>query len=104
MKDIIVQNLGNSGLLIPGAIIVLILFIVLRFFRAIFSFSFIGFILSLVSYFVYEYTYMNFPLIACLSLVLCLTGFTKSTIIGKVLALTGLVLSGYIIIHTLGFV
>ena len=104
MKEVIVTNLGNSGLLIPGAIIILILFIVLRFFRALFSASFIGFILSLVSYFVYDYTYMNFPLVACLAFLLCLTGFGSGGIIRKVLALIGLILSGYIIIHTLGFV
>jgi len=104
MKDIIVTNLGSSGLLIPGAIIILILFIVLRFFRALFSASFIGFILSLVSYFVYDYIYMKVPLVACLAFILCLTGFGSGGIIRKLLALIGLVLSGYIIIHTLGFI
>lgn len=104
MRDIIVTNLGNSGLLIPGAIIILILFIVLRFFRALFSASFIGFILSLVSYFVYDYIYMNFPLVACLAFILCLTGFSSGGIIRKILALIGLILSGYIIINTLGFI
>lgn len=104
MREIITVNLGTSGLLIPGAVIILILFIVLRFFRAIFSASFIGFILSLVSYSVYDYIYMKIPIIASLAFILCLTGFTKSHIIGKVLALIGLVLSGYIIFHTLGFI
>lgn len=104
MREVIVTNLGNSGLLIPGAIIIIILFIVLRFFRALFSASFIGFILSLVSYFVYDYIYMSFPLVACLSFILCLTGFSKAGIIRKILALIGLVLSGYIIIHTLGLI
>lgn len=104
MREVIVTNLGSSGLLIPGAIIILILFIVLRFFRALFSASFIGFILSLVSYFLYEYIYMNFPLVACLAFILCLTGFSKGGIIRKILALIGLILSGYIIIHTLGFI
>ncbi len=104
MKEVIVENLGSSGLLIPGAIIIIILFIVLRFFKALFSSSFIGFLLSLVSYSVYEYIYFNFPIVACLSFLLCLTGFGKSGIIGKVFALIGLILSGYIIINTLGFI
>jgi hypothetical protein len=104
MREVIVTNLGSSGLLIPGAIIIFILFIVLRFFRALFSASFIGFILSLVSYFVYDYIYMSFPLVACLAFILCLTGFSKAGIIRKILALIGLILSGYIIIYTLGLI
>lgn len=103
MKDFIVANLGNSGLLIPAGIIIFMLFIVLRFFRAILSSSFVGFILSLVSYFVYEYIYMKLPVIACIAFILCLYGLVKSNIIGKVFAIIGLVLSGYIILHTLGF-
>jgi hypothetical protein len=104
MKEVIINNLGQSGLLIPGTIIILILFIVLRFFRALFSASFMGFILSLISYFVYEYIYMKFPLIACLAFILCLTGFSRGGIIRKVFAFIGLILSGYIVIHTLGVI
>lgn len=104
MKEIIVENLGSSGLLIPGAIIIILLFIGLRFFKTLFSMSFIGFILSLVSYSVYDYIFIKVPIIACISFVLCIVGFSKSSVIGKIFALIGAVLSIYIIIHTIGII
>lgn len=102
MKGVFVENFGNLGLVISAGIIILLLFIVLRFFKTLFSMSFIGFVLSLVSYSVYEYIFIKVPVLACIGFVLCITGFSKSSIVGKIFAIIGMVLSIYIIGNTLG--
>ncbi len=104
MKEIIITNLGNTGLLIPAGIIILILFIVIRFFKFLLSSSFIGLILAIISYSIYDYIFMKIPLVAALAFVLCLTGFSKDGIFSKIFSLIGILLSGYVIIHTLGFI
>ena len=83
-------------------VIILVLFIVLRFFKFIFSLSFVGFILSLVSYFVYEFKFATLPVVATIAFVLSICGFSKSSVLGKVFAVFGLLLSGYIILRNYG--
>lgn len=104
MRDLLYSNYGGLGLVLATGVIILILFIVLRFFKMLISMSFIGFLLSLFSYFVYDYIFVKVPLIACVAFLLCISGFSKSGFIGKLFALIGTILSGYIIIHTLGFI
>ena len=102
MEGILLSEYGGLGLVVATGVIVLVLFIVLRFFKMIFSFAFIGFLLSLFSYFVYDYIFVKVPVIACLAFLLCVTGFTNRGIIGKLFALIGILLSAYIILNTLG--
>lgn|SRR5574344_1061959 len=104
MRETIMANYGELGIILVAGVIILTAFIVLRFFRAIFSLSFAGFLLSLVSYFVYDYIFVKIPLVASLAFLLCITGFTKSSLLGKFFALLGTILSAYIIIHTLGII
>lgn len=87
---------------IAAGVIFLMIFIVLRFFKFLFSLSFIGFILSLVSYSVYEFKFYTVPVIAVVSFVLSICGFSKSSVIGKVFALCGVLISGYIILRNYG--
>lgn len=104
MQNVVISNYGGLGLVIAIGVIFLILFIGLRFFRVLISSSFIGFLLSLFSYFVYDYVIVRIPLIALVAFLLCTTGFPKSGFLGKLFSLIGTLLSGYIIIHTLGFI
>ena len=85
-------------------VIVLILFIVLRFFRFLFSLSFVGFMLSLVSYFVYDFKFYTVPVVAAISFALSLCGFNKSGIVGKLFALFGVLISGYILLTNYGII
>ena len=102
MEGFLVENMGGLGAVIAIGVIFLVLFIVLRFFKMIFSFAFIGFLLSLFSYFVYDYIFIKFPVIACLAFILCITGFGNRGIIGKLFGLIGILLSAYIILGSLG--
>ena len=102
MEGILVESFGGLGGVIAIGVIILLLFIVLRFFKMIFSFAFIGFLLSLFSYFVYDYIFIKIPVIACLAFILCVTGFGNRGIIGKLFALIGILLSAYIILGSLG--
>ena len=88
--------------IIAIGVIILVLFIVLRFFRFIFSLSFVGFILSLVSYFVYEIKFATLPVVATIAFVLSICGFSNSSVLGKVFAVFGVLLSGYIILRNYG--
>ena len=99
-----IVNLGSIGSVIAIGIIFLILFIILRFFKAIFSLSFIGFILSLVSYFIYDFIFATVPVVAAVSLVCSLTGFSKNSLLGKIFALFGILISGYIILTNYGII
>jgi len=103
MKGVLLSQYGGLGLIIAFGVVVLILFVVLRFFKMIFSFAFIGFLLSLFSYFVYDYVFAKIPLIACLAFLLCVTGFANRGILGKFFGLIGIILSAYIILNSLGF-
>ena len=87
---------------IAAGVIFIILFVVLRFFKFLFSLSFIGFILSLVSYSVYEFKFYTVPVIAAISFVLSICGFSKSSVLGKVFALCGVLISGYILLTNYG--
>lgn len=95
---------GSLGTVVSIGVIVLICFIVLRFFKFLFSLSFVGFILSLISYFVYDYIFATVPVIAAISFVCSICGFTKSSVVGKVFALFGVLISGYIILHNYGII
>ena len=103
MEGLLLSEYGGLGLIIGFGVLVLILFLVVRFFKMIFSFAFIGFLLSLFSYFVYDYVFAKIPLIACLAFILCITGFANRGIIGKLFGLIGIILSAYIILNSLGF-
>ena len=104
MNGILLDQFGSLGLIIATGVIVLILFIVLRFFKMIFSSAFLGFLLSLFSYFVYDYIFVKLPLIACVAFLLCVTGFANRGFIGKLFALIGTLLSGYLILGHLGVI
>lgn len=104
MRETLLSEYGGLGIVLGAGVIIFLLFIVLRFFRILFSLSFIGFLGSIFSYFVYDYIFIKVPLIASISLVLCLTGFSKSSIIGKIFSVIGSILSVYIIIHTFGLI
>lgn len=97
-------NYGSLGLVIGIGIVALLLFIVIKFFKALFSVSFIGLICSLVSYFVYDYKFATVPVLAALGLVFSLTGMFKSGIFGKVFAVFGTLISGYIILTNYGII
>ncbi len=103
IKGILLSEFGGLGLIVAFGVLVLILFVVLRFFKMIFSFAFIGFLLSLFSYFVYDYVFAKIPLIACFAFLLCITGFANRGLIGKFFGLIGIILSAYIILSSLGF-
>lgn len=103
LRDTIMANSGSLGLILMAGVIILVLFIVLRFFRMIFSLSFVGFLGSIVSYMVWDYIWLDkIPLVAALSFLMCVSGFTRSGVIGKIFAFLGTLLSGYIILHTFG--
>ena len=105
MNGVLTESFGGLGAIIAIGVIILILFIVLRFFKLLFSSAFIGFLLSLVSYFVYDYLlFGKLRLVACVALLLCLTGFAKRGLIGKLFALLGTILSGYLILLSLGVI
>lgn len=104
MRDTLMSNYGGLGIILGFGLIVLVLFIVLRFFKTVFSLSFIGFLGSLFSYFVYDYVVAKIAVIACISFVFCLVGFNKTNIIGKIFSVMGVALSAYIIIHTIGII
>lgn len=99
-----IAEFGSLGTVISVGIIILLFFIVLRFFRALFSLSFVGFVLSLVSYFVYDYIFATVPVIAALGLVFSICGFLKSSVLGKVFAVFGILISGYIILTNYGII
>ena len=94
-------SFGLQNVIMIG-IIILVLFIVLRFFKFLFSMSFIGCMLSLVSYFVYDYKFATVPIVATVALVLCVCGISKSTIFGKIFAAVGIFISGYILLRNYG--
>lgn len=99
-----IANFNPLGSVISVGVIILIFFIVLRFFRAILSLSFVGFILSLISYFVYDYIFATVPVVAAVGFVFSVCGFTKSSVIGKVFAVFGVLISGYIILKNYGLI
>lgn len=105
MNGILVENFGGLGAVIAAGIIILALFIVLRFFRVIFSSGFLGFLLSLVSYFVYDYIlFGKLRLVACIAFLLSVCGFSSGSFIAKLFALLGTLLSAYLIIQGMGFI
>ena len=104
MNGVLIESLGGLGAVIAIGVIILVLFIVLRFFKMIFSSAFIGFLLSLVSYFVYDYIFIKVPIIACVAFLLCVTGFSKRGFIGKLFALLGTIFSAYLILTSLGVI
>ena len=93
---------GLLGIVIGFGIIVIILFLVLRFFRTLFSLSFIGLLCSLCSYMVYEYYLGKFPIIACAGMVCSVIGIARKNIICKVFSIVGIIISGYMICHSFG--
>lgn len=102
MRETLLSNMGGISQILAIGIVFIILFIVLRFFKTIFSFSFIGLMGSVCSYFIYDYIYKGFPIIGCLSFICCVIGFNKDSIITKMFSLIGILLSGYVILHTFG--
>ena len=104
LEGLLFSEFGGLGLIIAFGVVVLILFVVLRFFKMIFSFAFIGFLLSLFSYFVYDYKFANIPLLACLAFLLCVTGFANRCILGKFFGLIGILLSATYILSSLGII
>lgn len=97
-----IANFGSFELILAIGVIFIMLFMGLRFFSCLFSVSFIGFLLSLVSYFVYDYIFYTIPVIAALGFLFSLSGFFKSTFFGKLFAIAGILLSGYILLSNYG--
>ena len=102
MEGLLMSEFGGLGLIIAFGILVIVFFIVVRFFKMIFSAAFIGFLLSLFSYFVYDYIFIKVPIIACVAFLLCVTGFASRGFIGKLFALLGTIFSAYLILGHLG--
>lgn len=102
MEGLLTSQFGELGIIIAAGVLILVLFIVIRFFKMIFSSAFIGFLLSLFSYFVYDYIFVKVPLIACIAFLLCVTGFANRGFIGKLFALLGTIFSAYLILGHLG--
>ena len=102
MEGLLLSEFGGLGLIIAFGVLVLVFFIVIRFFKMIFSSAFIGFLLSLFSYFVYDYIFIKVPIIACVAFLLCVTGFASRGFIGKLFALLGTIFSAYLILGHLG--
>ncbi len=101
-----IANFGGLGLSLSAGIIILFVFIVVAFFNTIFSLPFIGFIFSLISYFVYDYRFGSIPVIAALGFIFCLLGFTETNkeMLPKVFAIFGLLISGYILLLNFGII
>lgn len=95
-------NYGPLGLVISIGIIGLVCFILLRFIKGLFSLSFLGFIGSLISYFVYDFVFATVPVVAAISFVMCLCGFSNGGIIRKVFSVMGILISAYIILRNYG--
>lgn len=95
---------GSLGTVVAIGIIALLLFVVIKFFKALFSMSFIGFVCSLVSYFVYDYKFATVPVIAAIGLTLSVTGLFKTGIVRKVFSVFGTLISGYIILTNYGII
>ena len=104
MKGMLLNQFGEMGTIIFIGVVIIVLFIVLRFFKMILSGAFIGFLLSLFSYFVYEFIVFKIPLIAAFAFILCVTGFGDRGLIGKFFALVGTILSAYIILGSFGII
>ena len=102
MEGLLLSEYGGLGLIIAFGVLVLVFFVVVRFFKMIFSSAFIGFLLSLFSYFVYDYIFIKVPIIACVAFLLCVTGFASRGLIGKLFALLGTIFSAYLILGHLG--
>ena len=102
MEGLLTSQFGELGIIIAVGVLILVLFIVIRFFKMIFSSAFLGFLLSLFSYFVYDYIFVKVPLIACVAFLLCVTGFANRGFIGKLFALLGTIFSAYLILGHLG--
>lgn len=102
MEGLLTNQFGELGIIIAVGVLILVLFIVIRFFKMIFSSAFLGFLLSLFSYFVYDYIFVKVPLIACVAFLLCVTGFANRGFIGKLFALLGTIFSAYLILGHLG--
>lgn len=102
MEGLLTNQFGELGIIIAVGILIIVLFIVIRFFKMIFSSAFLGFLLSLFSYFVYDYIFVKVPLIACVAFLLCITGFANRGFIGKLFALLGTIFSAYLILGHLG--
>lgn len=98
------SNFGSLPTIIATGVVILILFVVLSFFKTIFSGAFLGFLISTYSYFVWDYYFGPVPLLACIGFVICITGFGSSGLIKKVFALIGIILSAYTILHSLGII
>ena len=103
MRELIYQNYGFIGNIVAATVIVLLLFFVLGFFKSYFSNAFLGLLLSLVSYFVYDYAIFKIPLIALVSFILCVTSYQKG-FLRKIFALVGTLFSAYLILHSLGVI
>lgn len=99
-----IANFSSLGLIAAIGIIFLLCFIVVRFFRTIFSLSFIGLVLALISYFVYDYIFATVPVIAALGFVCSIVGITNSNILGKIFAVFGILISAYIILANYGII
>lgn len=98
----ILGSFGGLGIVIGIGILILVLFLVLRFFRTLFSLGFIGLLLSLCSYMVYEVYLGKFPLVACLGMVCSVIGIARNNIICKAFSIVGIIVSGYQICHSFG--
>ena len=91
----LVDQFGGAWNVIGIGIIVIILFVVLGFFKTLFSMAFIGCLVSAYSYFIKDYLIGNLvPILAVIGFVLSVSGFSKSSgIIRRVFATIGIILS-----------
>lgn len=89
------EQFGDIYGILGIGICILILFIVLRFFKALFSMAFIGLLVSAYSYFVKDFLIGGLvPILAVIGFVLSITGYSNSSgIVRKVFATIGIILS-----------
>ena len=102
----LVEQFGDVYGVIGIGICILILFIVLRFFKTIFSMAFIGMLVGAYSYFVKDFLIGDLvPILAVLGFVLSITGYSNSSgIIRKVFATIGIILSVCSFLRVIGVI
>ncbi len=97
-----VANFGTLGSVVAIGVIFLLAFAALRLISGLLSAGFIGLCLSLVSYFVYDYIFATVPVVAAIAFACSLCGLSSKSVAGKVVAVFGLLISGYIILRNYG--
>lgn len=105
MKYLDLGSLTGLNQVIAIAIVFIILFVVLIFFKSIFSVGFVGLLCALSSYLgIFEYHFYEVPVIATTGFILSLCGFTHSNWLVKIFSIIGAIVSGYVLLHAFGII